>query len=405
MPTRRLQSLLMVVLVVGVLPLVAVACGSDSDSSSSAPKTSSSGTQVAGGDQATTSTATETAAVSGVPSLSELTGQGYETQPPSTGPKPAKGKSVWWVSCGLAIPACSVPAESAAEAAKLLGIDFHIADGKVNAGGGYGAAVRTALATNPDAMIVHGIDCKTIKQPLRDVQAAKIPVMNVESLDCADSDPGESRLFKDSMKYSTKIPTVVDYFKAWGTISADYLINASSGKANLLLVKGPEPLFATINDGFTSELKKCPQCKIVDSIDILGSETVPGGAFEQKLRTMVLQNPTADAVFIPHSPTPQVAEIVNSGLPKGIFFGGNGDIPSMDLIRRGKLAAAPATHDSVWMGWGAMDNINRVLNGQPTVPEGVGHRVVTKSANLPETAGSPYVSPIDFKSAYRKLWG
>jgi hypothetical protein len=54
------------------------------------------------------------------------------------------------------------------------------------------------------------------------------------------------------------------------------------------------------------------------------------------------------------------------------------------------------------MGYAAIDAANRILQDQPLVPEGVGLRAVDKST-VASSSGA-YESPIDWKSAYQKLW-
>jgi len=70
----------------------------------------------------------------------------------------------------------------------------------------------------------------------------------------------------------------------------------------------------------------------------------------------------------------------------------------------GNYVAVTAAHDLGWMGYGAMDNANRALQGEDTMPQGVGFRPVDKDHNLPP-AGKGYSSPIDWQAAYEKLWG
>ena len=190
------------VLIVGAVATViaAAGCSSSGSSAGSTPTSSSKSAAV--------SSLTATV-VPGVPTLAQLK-LGFETSPPKTGPAPAKGKTVWWVSCGQSIPECSTPAAAAKKAATEVGWTFHVADGALDVNNGYPAAIRTAIAAHPDAIVVHGIDCAAIEQPLQEAKAAHIPVLGVEANDCPKS------LFAGPMMYSSKAPTVQDYFRSWG---------------------------------------------------------------------------------------------------------------------------------------------------------------------------------------------
>jgi ribose transport system substrate-binding protein len=331
---------------------------------------------------------------------------GIETQPPTSAPSPARGKSVWWVSCGLSIPDCSVPAESAQAAAQKLGIDFHIADGKLNVGGGDAAAVRTALAARPDALIIHGISCPIIQQPLEEAKAQGVKVMGVESLDCSDT--GGPKLFTTEMNYTASAQSGKQYFEAWGKISADYVIARSGGRAVVINNEGVEPLQQAINDGFLSEVKTCGGCRIVDTVKFSSADLTPNGPWIQAFRSSLVRNPTATAVFFPFDvniATAGGAQAIKDIGRNLISFGGSGQAPAVDLVRSGVITAITGAHSPEWMGWAAVDAINRALNNQPTVPEGVGFRVVDAQHNLPSKPGAAYQTPIDFKAAYERAWG
>jgi ribose transport system substrate-binding protein len=77
----------------------------------------------------------------------------------------------------------------------------------------------------------------------------------------------------------------------------------------------------------------------------------------------------------------------------------------MALIRQGTagLQAMPS-YSAKWIAWATIDEINRIFNHQPLVPEGVGIRLVDATHNMPP-AGQDYDSPIDYAGAYKKAWG
>jgi len=384
--------------VVAAVAVLAVAgCGSSGDSSTNSATSAGSATTGA------------PASSSSGPTVEDLTGAGsYEAKPPTTGPPPAKGKLVYWVSCGLVIPDCSVPAKSAQAAAKTLGINFKIADGKLNAGGGDAAAVRTALAAKPDVIIIHGISCPIVKQPLEEAKKAGVKVMGIEALDCSDPpDSAGASLFTANMLYTPKAKTGVEYFQAWGRITAQYMIAAMGGKMNYIQNHGTEPLQENLNIGFNEEMKTCSGCKKLDEVTFTSADLIPNGPWLQRFRAALVKNPTADAIMYPfdaNSVGAGGAKAAHEALPDAKQFGGSGQGPALDLVRSGVMTAVTGAHSPVWMGYAAMDNINRVLNDKPTVPEGVGFRPVDKDHNLPSTPGTDYQSPIDFKALYEKLW-
>lgn len=330
---------------------------------------------------------------------------GTEHEPPVDPPAAAKGASVWWVSCGQGIPDCSVPANAAKDAATELGIDFHIADGKQGVGGGIEAAVRTALAAKPDAIVVHGISCNDAEASIKEARVAGVHVMGVEGLDCSDT--GGEDLYDFDMNYSKEAQSSVEYFRTWGRLSAEYIVAATGGKARIVNNVGADPLQRIINDAFVEAIGQCSGCEIVDTVNYTTPDLAPEGSWIQQFRATLAKNPTANSVFFPFDV--QIASaggaqaVRESGLDL-VIAGGSGQATAIDLVRDGLVTAITGAHSAEWLGWGAVDNINRALNGQPTVPQGVGFRVVDAEHNLPEQVGSDYRSPIDFKSAYRSAW-
>lgn len=330
---------------------------------------------------------------------------GYESQPPSSGPAPAKGKKVWWISCGQSIPDCAVPAGAAQEAAAKLGFDFHIADGKLNVGGGNAAAIRTALATGPDAIVLHGMSCSTNQQPIQEAKAAGVLVMGVEGLDC--SDEGGQKYFTAPMQYSESAKSVIDYFKAWGTLGAKYAAAVTDGQVKAINNAGIEPLQKVQAAGFVEGLAQCSTCTIVSTVSYGSPDYGPSGAWIQQYRTALAAHPEANATVYPTDAmmtfSGGTTAVRDSGR-KMVQVGGTGGSTGVDLVRSGQMTAITGAHDPKWMGYGAMDNLNRALNGQPAVPEGIGAVVVDKDHNLPAKPGSDYQSKVDYIAAYTKIW-
>jgi ribose transport system substrate-binding protein len=56
------------------------------------------------------------------------------------------------------------------------------------------------------------------------------------------------------------------------------------------------------------------------------------------------------------------------------------------------------------MGWGAIDNINRVLNEEETVPQGIGFVIATKEKNLPPNPGEEFDPGTPWQKEYEESW-
>jgi len=333
-------------------------------------------------------------------SLDELYA-GTEGAPPASGPAAVTGANVWWISCGESIPACSGPAAAAAEAAEVLGWDFHIADGALNVGGGNATAIRTALAANPDALVLHGISCEAVRQPLLEAKDQGVPVLALEGLDCADQP-----LFSAPMKYGEEFTTVEEYFQSWGYWDGSY-IAAAYPEATIIEERGSEPLFVEVAKGFDAVMKNCAHCTIVDTISFTSPDQVPNGPLSQRLRASLAANPTVNVVMMPVDSGIQTGggaqDVAESGIDGLTIVGGTGGNPQMWEYLRDGIATMITAHDVDWFSWAAVDNVNRVLAGEETVPQGLGIRAITLEANLP-AVGEQYHSPVEWRAAYESVW-
>jgi ribose transport system substrate-binding protein len=395
-----IRKMLVAVALLAFLGAIVAGCGSSSSSSSSSSSESES---AAPAEAAEESPATEESGSTATTAAFEELFEGTESEPPSTSPAPATGKEVWWISCGQEAPACSVPAKAAEEAAEKLGFKFKIADGKLNVGGGYAAAIRQAVAAKPDAILVHSMDCSLVKQPLEEAREAGIKTMAVEEIPC----PANENPYTAEMKYSEKAPTADDYFENWGRLSAAY-IAAQNPEATVLNNEMTDKLGGPIQKGFTEELAECSGCSIEESVKFGVVDLTPNGPWISSFRPALLKS-EASATFMPFG-----VMMLELGGAKAIqesgkqmeIVGGNGESDAISLVKSGEVAACTGCHDSSWMGYGAMDEINRILDGEPTVPEGIGQRVVTKEnvAELDHGPEGAYSSPIDWRAAYEKAW-
>jgi ribose transport system substrate-binding protein len=338
----------------------------------------------------------------GVMTMEELEAGTYGT-PPTTSPPGAAGKSVWWISCGQAAPSCSEPAATAGEVAETLGIDFHVADGKFNAGGAFTTAVRTALAADPDAILLFGVPCEAVLGPLEDAKAQDVLIMGVETPDCSDS--GGPQMFDVVEQYNEEYPTTEALWNAFGAYSADYIINETGGTAKVINQAGTEPLQKFVNDGFVERLATCSGCEIVDTVSYDSAKLVPNGPWIQGLRASLSSNPDANAVYLPWDlmmTTLGGAQAVKESGLDVVVFGGQAAPDGLDALRQGQVDAATAARDVGWSAYAAMDTINRALQGEDPVPQGIGFQLVTTEANMPESG--PYVPPFDYKAAYEEAW-
>jgi ribose transport system substrate-binding protein len=327
---------------------------------------------------------------------------GTETNPPASGPKAVAGKSIFVISCGQVVPGCSLQTNAAVEAGKVLGWNVTLVDGAFNANGAYGKGVRQAIAAHADGVIVVSIDCNVISQPLREANAAGLKVVGQNSFDC-DERPS----LLTSMKYSAATPDLASYGQAAGAAQADYIIAKTDGKAKILEFRFIDNTFAIQSTkGFETEISKCANCEAKNADIALSDYGTPTG-FARKAETALLGAKDFDVVRVPFDSfiTSGVGQaVVHAGKQNDMLVvGAEGFEANLNLIREKRGQSVAIASDQEWIGWGSADALNRLFAGVEPAVSGIGFKLVDIDHNLP--ASGSYKSSIDFKSAYKAVWG
>lgn len=377
-------------LAVGAILLLALATAGACSSSSSPSTTTSAAGTTAGGAAA----AALDAAYKGVLGT-----------PPTTPTKPKAGVNLWVVSCGESVPSCSTVTAAAMEAGRLVGWTVNKCDGQLNPAQ-WGACIRQAVSAKADVIIPMGIDCPAVKAPVQEANAAGIKVVGGGGADC-DS-VGDQKLFA-SERLQLANTKIKDYWYINGKLQADYLIGKTNGTAKVLLLAFTDPLWGPwIAEGFKKELATCSGCSIVSTLEIANNDFNANTA-ASKFSTALLQNPSANSVAVP------VGGWMLAGMSQAIMSSGRfpanltvvtgfGDNTSMDLIRNKQGQNGVVGYATPWGAYGSVDTAIRLLNGEAPQVQGDGMLIIDADHNLP-AAGKDYEGNVDYRAAYKKLWG
>jgi ribose transport system substrate-binding protein len=331
---------------------------------------------------------------------------GSTDRTPDTTSRPAtRGKKIVVISAGDEGESASVPVHGALAAAKAMGWQATEYDEHLDPTKGP-ALVRQAIAAGADGIVVDGNDCPLIKAPLQEAQTAHISVVPIYAYDC--NDPlfnGGHALFSGLVQVATP-GTPDQQAQAYGANQADAVITATKGHARVILFNDVEfTVLHYTGEGFTRELAKCSDCKVVDEVDFKAAELGP--TLQQKAASAVLQHPEANAVKIPYAAASLLGiagAVVQSGKASQLYvMGGEGFADELDLIRGGKGVNAVNIISSEWTGWAAVDTLNSAFLGQQPRNSGIGWTLSDTTHNLP--ASGPFVPKVDFKTAYMKAWG
>lgn len=341
---------------------------------------------------------------------SDDSGLNYEgtLREPDMTPRPiVRGKKIAILSAGQASISSSVPVGAAKEAAEAAGWDASIFDVQLNPANAPGL-VRQAIAAGVDGIILQAVDCPGIKGPLQEARKKGIEVVGIYAFDCDDpvfkgNDPA---LFTGRVNYGDDIKDYGKFTEQYGADQAKAVIAATGGKAKVLFFNSPTvTVLNYTGKGFKDEIKKCGGCEIVAEVEFAGAELGPN--LQQKAAQALLQHPEANVVKSPYTSATLLGiapAVVQSGRANKLYvMGGEGFAPELDLMRAGQGVNAVNIAPSDWTGWAAVDTLNSLFSGKAPADSGLGWQLVDKQHNLPASGG--FTPKVDFKAAYKKVWG
>lgn len=341
---------------------------------------------------------------------------GTDRAMPSTSPTPLPDQNIWIISCTQAAEGCSQPAAGAKEAGESLGWQMTVFDGQSNPDT-IAAGIRSAIADQADGIILSAVDCVTAKSALQEAHDAGIKVYGIGALDCDDPFAGSGEPLFDASSTYDDGRSFAEYAEdVYARSIADYAIAETDGKAQIIAFTQEDNLAARhLVRGFEKRIEECSTCTIVDEVPITFSDLV-SGKLQSKASAALTRNPQADVVFAPYDTALILGisqAVVASGRKDDLLVpGGEGLTPNIDFVRDDKGQTSIAGSPANWVGWAAIDGMNRVLNGEPNVDSGIGIQTLDREGPLPESTtyydgnidadGNPKQ---DYKAAYAKLWG
>jgi ribose transport system substrate-binding protein len=375
--------------------VLASACGGTSKSANTSPDNSN---------QAPTTSATS----AGDQATLAAVYKGTLTSPDAT-PRPAvKGKKIVIISSGQSSISSLIPVNAAKEAAQAIGWQVTVLDAQLNPAN-YPQLMAQAIASGAQGIVLDAIDCSFVKSQLEQAKAKGIKVVPIYAYDCNDpyAGKGGTALFSGYTNYGAAANKNLGAFaEQYGFAQGQAAIAATGGKAKVVFFNdSTTTVLHYTGTGFLNAIKACSGCKVVAHVEFKGLDLGP--TLQQRAASALLQHPEANVVKSPYtaatllSIAPAVRE---SGRADKLYvMGGEGFQPELDLMRTHQGVSAVMISPSDWTGWAAIDTLNSLFQGKAPAFSGLGWQLVDTSHNLP--ASGPWVSPIDFKTIYKKAWG
>ncbi|MEU6537147.1 substrate-binding domain-containing protein [Streptomyces sp. NPDC047000] len=325
-----------------------------------------------------------------------------QTQPaPTEGPAGAKGRSI------VIIPPAGASTEggyrvalAAKDAAKALGwkVTFINPEGdpaKMN------AAVQQAIAIKADAIAIVSIDASVVQSSLEQAKAAGIKVV----ASVAANTKGETGVF-DSLVPSLQSGRDDGYALA----AQAYTMNGGHLR-DVQMMDSEFGYVVARQDGWKKFIKDCQaahgDCSTVATTNFLAADITT------KLPELTAQTLRSHSDFnvlwngFDSGLTFSIQGAKQAGLAKKgtIAVGFDGNTPNLDDIRKDGYQKATIGLSTLAVGYGMIDNANRLLQGRPALSgtdQGIKNKLLT-SDNVP--ASGPWWGDQDVRSQYWKVWG
>ena len=320
---------------------------------------------------------------------------------PEAGPDPVKGLKVWIVACTLEGEGCARPAEAAAEAAKELGWEATIADGKLDPNE-QANQIRNGISAGADVIVPLSISCDTVPGAFQAARDAGVKLYGLYSRDC------EKPLLDAQIEYGDGVEDLaVDVV---GPEIAKYVIAETDGKAEVIHLffddgGGGRDLGQSFVKTFASD---CPDC-VVHETPVTGAD-IAGGRLQALTSAALVKYPKADVVMAPFDGLillgvgAAVGQVAAQGR-EVLLTGLEGLEPNLKMIAEGGPQDLAAGSPGGWHGWATIDGINRLFAGEDQVDPGIGYQLIDKD-HPPATV--PYEGnerSLGWKDNYRKIWG
>ncbi|CAH2396544.1 substrate-binding domain-containing protein [Mesorhizobium ventifaucium] len=332
--------------------------------------------------------------------VATATGRQAEWTGPTSGPKAQADKLVVYVSADQQNGGVLGVGEGVKEAAKAIGWEFRLIDGRGTVSGRT-AALNQAIALKPSGIILGSVDAKEIGPGLELAKQQGITVVGWHSLAKPGSAP-EIGIFTNLATDANDVATA----------AASYVINESKGKAGVVIYTDSTYDISIVKSNKMKEvIERCGECKVLELVDTPLSDT---SARIPPLTTSFLQKygeqwthtlGINDLYFDAAAPALRNAGLSPAGRPRNISAG-DGSIAAFQRIREKQFQAGTVAEPLSLHGWQAVDELNRAFAGQPPSGFVAPVHLVTPD-NIADDGGPKNLNDPDngYRDAYRKLWG
>jgi ribose transport system substrate-binding protein len=317
---------------------------------------------------------------------------------PRTGPAAVPGKSVVVLAEDLRNGGVLGVAQGIREAARAIGWQVRVID----AGGtpaGRRRAVAEALATPPDGLVICGSDAHELEPLLREASPRLPPMVGWH----AGPRPGPIDGTSVAMNVTTD-PLAV------ARTTARAAVAQSGGRAGVVVFTDSRFAIATAKAQAMAEvIRQCSGCTLLELRDVAISDSaarmppVTEALLAAHGRRWTHALAINDIYFDYAVPT-----LIQAALPAGaisLLSAGDGSASAFMRIRAGTFQTGTVAEPLNQQGWQVVDELNRLLAGQP-VSGFVAPVHLVSASNVAADGGARFVYDPDngYRDAYLRFW-
>jgi ribose transport system substrate-binding protein len=319
---------------------------------------------------------------------------------PTTGPKAQTGKLIICVNSDSRNGGVKGVADGIAEAAKVIGWNSRIIDGRGEVEG-RAQAFGQAIALKPQGIVINGFDAKEIQTLVDQANAQGIAVVGWHAATVAGA------IEKPKVFFNVTTPA-----EETSKAAAYLAIANSDGKAGVVIFTDSAFTIALAKSNAMAEvIKQCKTCQILETrIQSLGAATkdmpqVTASLLQRYGKKWTYSLAINDLYFDGMVPALNAADIKPAGQLFNISAG-DGSTSAYQRIRSNQYQFATIPEPLNEQGWQLIDELNRAFAGEK--PSGFTNKVhIVTHENIEFDGGKKSLFDPDngYRDQYKKIWG
>ena len=316
---------------------------------------------------------------------------------PTSGPAAVKGKKVVFVSLTQNSSGNADASKGAGDAAKLLGWDFTVIDGKGDATD-TANALQQAIALKPDGIAIFA-DASSLQDPIKTANAQGITVIGLHATALPGPYPDLGVFFN-----------IQGDPRNVGKIQGEWAIADSNGTARVVILTHNEYKIAeTKSDATKAAVEKCTGCKV---LDVANSPASQADQRMAQLTTSWVQRfgPPLYITSVGDNDFDFAVPVLRAGGLKpedAKLIGADGTRSAYDRLHKGDQYQAMTVSEPVELqAYQAIDEFNRAFNKQP--PSGFvqpPYIVTAQNVNAEGGDKNVFIPSNDYVKHYLANWG